>query len=244
MYFSAQVIQHIFLYFLLYLTIFILFLALFYSLVSKMPRSAVGVTERRSNLNLAWSLTWRNEIAAAAGLLPKRKHKFCCSSERNIFCPVSAFSFHEHQQRLHTSSTRGGAWNDEDKSAPGFFIIQRIIISCLRMAKGGIHPRIGLQSVMTGYCFLVNIIILLVLIRQIRGHYDADVLHHHGGRQCSHQHPKAHEVRSDYDFTYHSIVVVCDFTNFVHAWGNFLLKIWSCHMSRRNITGQSTQITK
>ena len=102
--------------------------------------------------------------------------------------------------------TRGGAWNDEDKSAPGFFIIQRIIISCLRMAKGGIHPRIGLQSVMTGYCFLVNIIILLVLIRQIRGHYDADVLHHHGGRQCSHQHPKAHEVRSDYDFTYHSIV--------------------------------------
>ena len=139
---------------------------------------------------------------------------------------------------------RGGAWNDEDKSAPGFFIIQRIIISCLRMAKGGIHPRIGLQSVMTGYCFLVNIIILLVLIRQIRGHYDADVLHHHGGRQCSHQHPKAHEVRSDYDFTYHSIVVVCDFTNFVHAWGNFLLKIWSCHMSRRNITRQSTQITK
>ena len=140
--------------------------------------------------------------------------------------------------------TRGGAWNDEDKSAPGFFIIQRIIISCSRMAKGGIHPRIGLQSVMTGYCFLVNIIILLVLIRQIRGHYDADVLHHHGGRQCSHQHPKAHEVRSDYDFTYHSIVVVCDFTNFVHAWGNFLLKIWSCHMSRRNITRQSTQITK
>ena len=59
---------------------------------------------------------------------------------------------------------------------------------------------------MTGYCFLVNIIILLVLIRQIRGHYDADVLHHHGGRQCSHQHPKAHEVRSDYDFTYHNIV--------------------------------------
>ena len=173
-----------------------------------MPRSAVGVTERRSNLNLAWSLTWRNEIAAAAGLLPKRKHKFCCSSERNIFCPVSAFSFHEHQQqRLHTPAaayTRGGAWNDEDKSAPGFFIIQRIIISCLRMAKGGIHPRIGLQSVMTGYSFLVNIIILLVLIRQIRGHYDADVLHHHGGRQCSHQHPKAHEVRSDYDFTYHS----------------------------------------
>merc|ERR1719361_2921870 len=63
------------------------------------------------------------------------------------------------------------------------------------MAKGGIHPRIGLQSVMTGYCFLVNIIILLVLIRQIRGHYDADVLHRHGGRQCSHQHPKAHEVQ-------------------------------------------------
>ena len=193
--FSAQKMYYIF-------DCFCIFLAFSCLYLSQMPKiSCCNVSE------VAWSLTWRNEIAAAAaGLLPKRKHKFCCSSERNIFCPVSAFSFHEHQQRLHTSSTRGGAWNDEDKSAPGFFIIQRIIISCLRMAKGGIHPRIGLQSVMTGYCFLVNIIILLVLIRQIRGHYDADVLHHHGGRQCSHQHPKAHEVRSDYDFTYHSIV--------------------------------------
>ena len=164
---------------------------------------------------------------SAAGLLPKRKHKFC-SSERNIFFVLWArFRFMNRLQQH-----RGGAWNDEDKSAPGFFIIQRIIISCSRMAKGGIHPRIGLQSV-TGYLF---IIILLVLIRQIRGHY-TDVLHHHE-RQCSHQHPKPHEVRSDY-YT----CIICDFTNFVHAWGNFLLKMVMPHVTK-NITRQSTQITK
>ena len=143
----------------------------------------------------------------------------CCQKENTSSAAVSVIFFvlwarfrFMNISRDYTPAayTRGGAWNDEDKSAPGFFIIQRIIISCLRMAKGGIHPRIGLQSVMTGYCFLVNIIILLVLIRQIRGHYDADVLHHHGGRQCSHQHPKAHEVRwSDYYY-------ICDFTNFAH----------------------------
>ena len=130
----------------------------------------------------------------------------CCQKENTSSAAVSVIFFvlwarFRFMNRL--QQHRGGAWNDEDKSAPGFFIIQRIIISCSRMAKGGIHPRIGLQSVV----YLV-IIILLVLIRQIRGQY-SDVLHHHG-RQCSHQHPKAHEVRwSDYYY-------ICDFTNFAH----------------------------